>query len=347
MSSTPKQGTHLFIDTNVLLNFFAYSKDDLDQLEKLINILKTKVVKLYLTRQVVNEFYRNRENKLAEAFDTFRPTTTPGCPRVMVGLPEYLAYEKALKEFKQSKAALTEAASTQAEARALLADQLFIRLLEETNVIEISSDAYEAANQRARLGNPPGKGGNTIGDELNWELLLQTLPEGSDLHVVTKDGDYASKFSPSSAKVFLQDEWKQRKQGTLHLHEQISQFFKNNYPNEDFSLEIEKRDSIDNLISSPNFAATHSAIASLLPYVPFLTAEEALEVVQGALSNNQVSWIADDSDVQEFLNQMLANHGHLLSSPLRTKLEEALGMESAPPVTEAPATEADGEELPF
>ena len=340
MSTSPKQGTHLFIDTNILLNFFAYSKDDLDQLEKLINILETKVVKLYLTRQVVNEFYRNRENKLSEAFDTFRPTTTPGCPRVMVGLPQYPAYEKALRDFKTSKAALTEAATAQAEARALLADQLFIRLLEQTNVIEISSEAYQAADRRARLGNPPGKGGNTIGDELNWELLLESLPEGSDLHVVTKDGDYASKFAPSSAKVFLQDEWKQRKQGTLYLHEQISQFFKNNYPDEDFSLEIEKRDSIDNLVKSSNFASTHAAIASLMPYVPFLTAEEALEVVQGALANSQISWIVDDSDVQEFLGQMLAQYGHLLSSSHRMRLEEALA-------TPATGAESEEEESPF
>lgn len=27
MSSKKKHGTHLFIDTNVLLNFYAYSKD--------------------------------------------------------------------------------------------------------------------------------------------------------------------------------------------------------------------------------------------------------------------------------------------------------------------------------
>ena len=46
-----KNGTHLFIDTNVLLNFYAFSNDDLQELEKLIRILKTKVVKLYITQQ--------------------------------------------------------------------------------------------------------------------------------------------------------------------------------------------------------------------------------------------------------------------------------------------------------
>ncbi len=342
MSGT-KKGTHLFIDTNVFLNFYAYSKDDLDQLEKLVNILKTKVVKLYVTQQVVDEFYRNRDNKLAESFNNFRPFENQGCPRFMTSMPEYQAYNTTMNAYKAAKTALTEKARDQADQRSLLADQLFARIAHVATVIATDDTSYEAANKRSRLGNPPGKSPSTMGDELNWELLLKHVPAESDLHVISKDGDYASKLNPAQPKVFLFDEWQRLKQGNLHLHEQISLFFKANYPDEDFSLEIEKTESINALIYSANFASTHAAVAALDPYISFLTPEEAQEVIQGALSNSQVAWIVSDSDVESFFTKMLAAHQDSLSSALLTRLKEALGLE----ITVETAAVLDEDEIPF
>lgn len=217
----------------------------------------------------------------------------------------------------------------QADARKLLADQLFARIAEQAEIIPINDEAYAAAERRARLGNPPGKSTPKIGDELNWELLMAKVPANSDLHVITKDSDYASKLNPTQPHVFSTDEWKLVKGGSLHLYEQISIFFKANYPKEDFSLDIEKRESIDALINSPRFASTHAAIALLDPYVPFLTKEEAEEVIQGALSNSQVAWIASDSDVESFLSKMFNEHGDNLSPTLKRRLEDALGLEAS------------------
>lgn len=146
--------------------------------------------------------------------------------------------------------------------------------------------------------------------------------------MITKDSDYASKLNPTQAKVFLKDEWTKVKGGTLYLHEQISLFFKTNYPDEDFSLEIEKRSSIEALINSGNFASTHGAVASLEPYLPFLTTEEAEEILKGALANSQVVWIASDPDVEAFLTKMLQEHGDSLSENLRKRVEEVLGTNS-------------------
>jgi hypothetical protein len=308
------------------LNFYAFSNDDLQELEKLINILKTKVVKLYITQQVVDEFYRNRDSKLAASFDTFRPFGNASCPSFMTSVPEYQAYKKALIRYKNARKALMEKTRAQADSRELLADQLFARIAKEAQVIPVDDKAYAAAEKRARLGNPPGKIGPTIGDELNWELLLAKVPNGSDLHVITKDSDYASKLNPTQAKVFLTDEWKKAKQGDLYIHEQISLFFSANYPDEDFSLEIEKKSSIEALIGSGNFASTHAAVASLEPYIPFLTPEEAEEVLQGALSNSQVVWIASDPDVEAFLNKVLQEHGGAISETLRKRVEDVLGL---------------------
>jgi PIN domain len=340
-----KAGAHVFIDTNILLNFYAYSKDDLDELEKLVKILKTKTIKLYLTQQVVDEVYRNREVKLYESFDSFGQSINSSCPRFMVSLAEYAPFKEALESYKSARATLLAVARALADARELHADELFSKILEQAEVIQVNDDAYAAAERRARLGNPPGKSPSTIGDQLNWELLLANVPKKSDLHLISKDGDYASRLNAAEPKLFLSDEWKNVNGGTLHLHEQINLFFKANYPDEGFTLEIEKRESIDALISSGNFATTHGAIAQLEPYVPFLTSEEAEEVIQGALSNSQVAWIASDSDVHSFLTKMLELHGDDLSAAQQKRLRDALGLD--PEGSDVEAMLVSEDDIPF
>ena len=340
-----KLGTHLFIDTNVLLNFYAYSNDDLQQLEKLVKLLDLKTVKLYLTQQVVDEFYRNRDSKLADSFNTFRPSGNTNCPSFMLSLSEYENYKQSLETYTQARKILSEKARALADARELLADQLFARIADQASIISTDEEAYGAAIKRSRLGNPPGKSSSSVGDELNWELLLAHVPGDSDLHVITKDGDYASKLNPTQPKSFLIDEWRKIKNGGLHLYEQIGHFFSANYPDEQFSLEIEKLESISALVNSGSFASTHSAVALLEPYIPFLNEEEAEEVIQGALSNSQVAWIASDSDVEAFLTKMYVTHGNSLSATLKQRLIDALGLEPAQPV-EVAAVQGESE-YPF
>ena len=57
--ATKKPEVHLFIDTNVCSDS-AYTKDDLNELEKLVTLKYAGEIRLHLTRQVVDEFYRNR-----------------------------------------------------------------------------------------------------------------------------------------------------------------------------------------------------------------------------------------------------------------------------------------------
>ena len=54
---------HVFIDTNILLNFFHFSKDELDALNNVFASHEHGAVTVHLTEQVCDEFKRNRENK--------------------------------------------------------------------------------------------------------------------------------------------------------------------------------------------------------------------------------------------------------------------------------------------
>ncbi|MBA2709946.1 MAG: DUF4935 domain-containing protein [Tatlockia sp.] len=58
---------NIFIDTNVFLSFFHLSKDDLEEIHKLVVLLEKNEITLWTPRQVIDEFYRNRENKIHDA----------------------------------------------------------------------------------------------------------------------------------------------------------------------------------------------------------------------------------------------------------------------------------------
>src|ERR1019366_701494 len=95
---------HLFIDTNAFLSFFAYTKDDVEELKKLASLIKTKQLKLYLTEQVRDEFYRNREKKLHDSIAQFEAGggSRGGVPRFMIDYPQIADYNKSLNELLKS-----------------------------------------------------------------------------------------------------------------------------------------------------------------------------------------------------------------------------------------------------
>ena len=61
----------IFIDTNILLNFYHFTSDDLDALNGVFVSHAQGAVTVHLTDQVRDEFNRNREGKLRDALKQF------------------------------------------------------------------------------------------------------------------------------------------------------------------------------------------------------------------------------------------------------------------------------------
>lgn len=61
----------LYLDTNVYLSFYHLSNDDLEELKKLSVLTNSGKLTLYLPEQTKNEFYRNRDTKIADAIKRF------------------------------------------------------------------------------------------------------------------------------------------------------------------------------------------------------------------------------------------------------------------------------------
>jgi hypothetical protein len=63
------------------------------------------------------------------------------------------------------------------------------------------------AKQRKERGQPPGKKGGPIGDELTWEQILSRFVAKKKLWIITKDGDYGTIYGEKGIlNEFLYDE---------------------------------------------------------------------------------------------------------------------------------------------
>ena len=68
--------------------------------------------------------------------------------------------------------------------------------------------------------------------------------------------------------------------------------------------EADKESKILDLVDSGGFSATHSAVSELQPLIPFLSSEDIQRINTAVEDNNQIRWIADDDDVEEFLDEL-------------------------------------------
>lgn len=155
---------------------------------------------------------------------------------------------------------------------------------------------------RMSLGNPPGKNGS-MGDAVNWLALLNAVPNGENLHVISEDGDYYSTFDENRPHPFLKQEWKKKKQGELFVYRTLSSFLKEHFDGVAFSYDKNKEALIDSLSESGSFAETHHLVAKLGQF-GYFSLKEVQRILAAATTNNQFGWIVGDNDVYDFLKRV-------------------------------------------
>lgn len=295
---------YLFIDTNVYLSFFHLTSDDLEELNKLSVMLKQNQITLLLPHQVVEEFERNREIKIADALKRLRDQRLNlQFPQLCKDYPEYAILRSLQRQYEEVHPNLIELIIQDVSEHNLKADKTISELFEQANDIKINEDIVRKAQFRIEIGNPPGKKGS-LGDAINWEIILENTPDGTDLYFVTDDRDFISVLNENSLKEFLIEEWKKKKQSKIHYYSRLSLFFKEHFPDIKLASELEKEILIKSLASSGSFARTHSVIAGLSKCSDF-TSSQRNEIVEAAISNNQIMLILGDSDVNEFMKNII------------------------------------------
>lgn len=298
---------NLFLDTNIYLSFYKLSDDDLEELKTLTVAVTSGATILYVTPQVRDEFNRNRESTIADSLRMLEKMSLPkGFPRLFTNYPSYSALRKALSIFDEQRASLVKEVREDALGRNLHADRLIEELFELGKDIPMTPRIWESARTRRDLGNPPGKD-HSYGDAINWESLLDTVPSGENLSIVTSDGDYMSGLESTLLSEFLRLEWLRTKQFDVSAFTNLTALFKQHYPDIRLAVELEKELAINKLIQSESFMQTHAAIRDVSQYREF-TPEQARVLVEAANRNMQIRWILDDDDVREFFTQFVREH---------------------------------------
>ncbi|AVI52209.1 hypothetical protein C5O00_14005 [Pukyongia salina] len=284
---------NLYIDTNVYLTFYHFSNEDLKELKKLIALINTGNINLFLPEQTKNEFYRNREVKISDSIDKLRVSKLNNqFPMICHSYSEYDKMKKAIKQFESNKSKLLKKLQHDAESESLVADDVLNQLLSKAIIIETTDDILNESVTRFEMGNPPGKD-KSYGDAINWVSLLEIAPEDEDLHFISEDKDYYSKLNEANFNSYLLKEWKDLKDSNLHYYKRLSEFFKVNYPDIEISSETEKEIIIKNLREAYSFDNAKSVIRKLRNFDGF-SIQQLNEITEAFSTNNQIYWISSD-----------------------------------------------------
>lgn len=292
---------HLYIDTNAYLSFYHLSSDDLEELKKLLVLVKnTGEITLHLPEQTYDEFNRNREVKIADAIKRLREEKLNNqFPQMSKDYPEFRKMKEAIREFDENKTKLLEKLMNDVSNRQLAADKLTEELFSAAHFYETSEELLNRAKLRYDLGKPPGKN-KSYGDAINWETLINYLPENEDLYFISDDKDYYSEIVADNFNTYLIEEWKDKKHTRLHCYRRISTFFKEKFPAIKIASEYEKELLIAELGRKGSFSGARQTLIKLCQYEEF-SSQQLKDFINICMSNNQVYWIKDDWDIKEMI----------------------------------------------
>jgi len=212
---------NLFIDTNIFLSFLEVSGKDgiktLDELEKLVNEKKLFLIFPKITQ---DEFIRNISKVILEfnANISF-PKNSSNAP-ILENKKELKSkletirkqYAELMKEFKKEYLSVVEQTKARIEQKLF---KIALYPMDETKY-------YKQSFYRKLIGNPPGSGG-TIGDQLEWEIILNEYID-KDLTIITNDPSWKDISDETKLHPFLKNEWKQKTNKELMFFSTLGEF---------------------------------------------------------------------------------------------------------------------------
>jgi len=305
---------HLFIDTNIFLRFYGYTNDRLEELKKLNILIDKGEITLYVPSQLRDEIARKREAEIKKTYkDLVELRLEKGFPYIFRSHDDFSALLKALDAFYETKKKILEGLEKDIREKKLPADLAIAELLSKGQQIDCKK-FLEPARIRIQFGKPPGKEGK-LGDAINWECLLASVPHKADLFLVSKDSDYQSPINSTQLDGYLQDEWHTKKKSTVYFYQSLTDWASRHQKDILLKLEDEKSTLIDRLLQSGTFAETHLIIENLAKHTDF-SVPQIDQLLSAAAFNSQVRSILTDQDVKEFYQKIISGHEAELNQEL-------------------------------
>jgi PIN domain len=314
----------LFIDTNIFLSFYTLNQEDLAELGKLAELVAIGEVTLLITDQILDEFYRNREQRIEGALKSFYSQAfNAQLPQICEDYVETNHLRTTLKEYEQAHNTLVERISIDIKAKNLSADRLLHYFFDQGTKLAIDTDLVARARLRMNVGNPPGKN-NSLGDAINWECLLTAVPDDTDLFLISGDKDFSSPLAEDDLSGFLQDEWERRKRSTIYFYRRLSSFLREKLPEIGMANLRDQDFFVRELANSRSIADVHKNITKLAIY-PEFTAAQVNGIVLAVLHNQHVAWSSEESNIHNFLLDLITRYDRYLDAVTLDRLQVLLG----------------------
>lgn len=216
--------TLLFIDTNILLDFYRAPQSDLSL--KVFDLLLRHTKRLIISDQVEIEFKKNRQTVIEEYIKhlPIKIKDVAQAPVLLSNTPQARSIRRSA-EALQSQLVILEKKLKDILSQPENHDEAYKKIMPLFNIeslfnyrktnIEISDKIFSAAIKRFHRGMPPRKKDDlSIGDALNWEWCLYccSLAKKFNLIILSRDGDFAEnpKDHHSPINHFLEEEFKAR-----------------------------------------------------------------------------------------------------------------------------------------
>lgn len=186
----------LLIDTNIYFDFYRSNNEGLKLLTELIEFDEY----IILTDQIIQEFERNREKVIKTVQKSFE---------IESRLEKFSSsFLMEMDEFKQLLDIQNAYENKRSEIKILISQILkdplkdkvatfFTELVNKCdkkgNIWYADKDIINDAHRRKLIGNPPTSDSISIGDEINWEIVIKNVKE--DIVIVGRDLTYKDNLS--------------------------------------------------------------------------------------------------------------------------------------------------------
>jgi predicted nucleic acid-binding protein len=220
MAAQAQDNWLVFIDTNILLDFYRLGSESAKRQLALLDKHKESVI---TCEQVYMEYLKNRQKVIAENIKQLKKPPTAQVPGIIAD------YQAAKSMGKQLEAASEKFNEVIAKIEKILEDpathdevfKALKRLFDhdwQFNLKRPDSLRFKIRNlarKRFCLGYPPRKQSDTsIGDAINWEWILwcaQNSTENQNILIVSRDTDYGITYDKSPVlNDWLRREFKER-----------------------------------------------------------------------------------------------------------------------------------------
>lgn len=186
----------ILIDTNIFLDFYRSNNQPIN----IFNTLKEHIDKIILTDQIIQEFDRSRELVIKKLKQNFQSESNLDnfSSSYLQNLPEFKELIHLQKSYKTKQKEVVNKIDEILKDPSLDPIANFFKefvneSLKQERVLYSTDNIIQKAEKRKKIGNPPTSDKYSIGDEINWEIVLENLQE--DIVIVGRDNTYSENFT--------------------------------------------------------------------------------------------------------------------------------------------------------